>query len=409
MWRRRWCTCAAAGSDGPSPAGGRSPSRASGGVSSGGGGNDQSLDRLLSGVQATSHTAGAPGHKPERAPRPARRRPPQEQEQEQQQQQGPGQQQQQQQAQRNGASNAPVPAGAILAPSRRRVAAAAASRPAAGDPAAAASVPAAGGGLPPVLKGDLALPGGPQWSALRRHVHAAGSNPDLPTMKAVVIVEGDEDQRAVSKAVNAPVYVCDGTRVLRPHVAKELEALASLGRPLVILTDPDERGRQLRGHLDAALAPPLAARSPPPALLHAFVPEASAVALEDGKVHAAGNRGIEHAVPRVLVRALRAAAPGHPPGRAAWDLERLHRLRLARPFDGGGGGDQGAQAEAADEPRERRRRLCALLGLGKCSAAQLVVALNKYFDEARVEAALAALDGGQPAGGGGGDERSGAV
>jgi 5S rRNA maturation endonuclease (ribonuclease M5) len=173
--------------------------------------------------------------------------------------------------------------------------------------------------------------------------------------------------------------------VLRPHVTKELEALAALGRPLVILTDPDERGRQLRGHLDAALAPLLSARAPPVALLHAFVPEASAVALEDGKVHAAGNRGIEHSVPRVLATALRAAAPGHPPGRAVWDLESLHRLRLARPFDGG------AQPGAADEPRERRRRLCALLGLGKCSAAQLVAALNKYFDEATVEAALAAL------------------
>jgi hypothetical protein len=95
----------------------------------------------------------------------------------------------------------------LLAPSRRRRATAAASSSAAGAWAGGAGTEAAGRRRepPPVLKGDLALPGGPQWSALRRHVHAAGANPGLPTIKAIVVVEGDEDQRALSKAVNAPV------------------------------------------------------------------------------------------------------------------------------------------------------------------------------------------------------------
>ena len=272
---------------------------------------------------------------------------------------------------------------------------------------------------PPVLKGDLELPGGPQWSALRRHTFAAAGDPALPSVRAVVIVEGDQDRRAVAKAVNAAVYVCGGTRVLRAHAARELDAIARLGRPLVVLTDPDERGRELRAHIDAALSRALEAQGLPRSrLLHAFVPEASALAAVDGPVHAAGNRGIEHAVPGVLLAALRAAAPSHPPGRGAWDLPRLQALRLARPFDGGkdaqrehregggvaggsgGGGESGSSGTSTplvDEPRERRRRLCALLGLGKCSGAQLAAALNKYFDEARFEAALAAVDARAPA------------
>jgi hypothetical protein len=57
----------------------------------------------------------------------------------------------------------------------------------------------------PVYKGDLALPGGPSWSALRRHVVAAGSQAGLPTLDSIILVEGDQDQRAVARAVNAPV------------------------------------------------------------------------------------------------------------------------------------------------------------------------------------------------------------
>jgi hypothetical protein len=57
----------------------------------------------------------------------------------------------------------------------------------------------------PVYKGDLALPGGPGWSALRRHVVAAGSQAGLPTLGSIILVEGDQDQRAVARAVNAPV------------------------------------------------------------------------------------------------------------------------------------------------------------------------------------------------------------
>lgn len=57
----------------------------------------------------------------------------------------------------------------------------------------------------PVYKGDLALPGGPAWSSLRRHIVAAGNNTDLPTLDCIVLLEGDQDQHAVARAVNAPV------------------------------------------------------------------------------------------------------------------------------------------------------------------------------------------------------------
>jgi 5S rRNA maturation endonuclease (ribonuclease M5) len=101
------------------------------------------------------------------------------------------------------------------------------------------------------------------------------------------------------------VYVCDGTRVLKEHVKPELAMLQQLGRPLVVLTDPDERGRELRLHLEAALGP----------LLHAFVPEPDAAALVDGPVHGIGNRGIEHVVPTGVQQALNGARMSFPADR----------------------------------------------------------------------------------------------
>lgn len=229
----------------------------------------------------------------------------------------------------------------------------------------------------PVMKGSLALPGGPAWSALRRHITAAGSVPGLPTLDAIVLVEGDEDQRAVARAVNAPVYVCDGTRVLKPHVLGELTALSELGRPLIVLTDPDERGRELRTHLDNVLGP----------LLHAFVPEPEGTSALDGAVHTAGNRGVEHVVPTGVQRALTAARLSSPGAVGPWSLERLQAARLANAHDASNSLARGAGGAAA-----RRRALCAQLGLGRCTAAQLVAALNRYFDEEDVSAALVAVD-----------------
>lgn len=46
------------------------------------------------------------------------------------------------------------------------------------------------GGAAPVQKGDLQLPGGPHWQALRRHLRPAGQRPGLPNVSAIIMVEG---------------------------------------------------------------------------------------------------------------------------------------------------------------------------------------------------------------------------
>ncbi len=166
-------------------------------------------------------------------------------------------------------------------------------------------------------------------------------------------------------------YVCDGTRAYKEHVLPELKALAALGRDLLVLTDPDERGRDLRAYLDDTIGP----------LQHAFVAEGDATAAVDGPIHSAGNRGIEHAPPAVLQAGLEAASRSFGTGRSEFTAEWAQAAGLANAFD--------ADVEGRDDKApERRRALCALLGLGQCTSAAMLSALNRYFSREQVEQAL---------------------
>lgn len=69
-------------------------------------------------------------------------------------------------------------------------------------------------------------------------------------------------------------------------------------------------------------------------------------------------------------------------------MARLQEQRLVNAFDEGEAAAVGPGGAAA-----RRRQLCALLGLGRCTGAQLTAMLNRFFDEATVEAAVAQLPG----------------
>lgn len=135
--------------------------------------------------------------------------------------------------------------------------------------------------------------------------------------------------------------------------------------------------RELRVHLDDLIGP----------LSHAFVPEQQSMSTADGPIHSAGNRGIEHVVPIGVQQALATARNSYPRDRLVWSLQRLVELGLANAYDAG-------ESAAGRGAAARRRQLCAVLGLGKCTGAQLVAMLNRFLDEETVDAALAGLSSG---------------
>lgn len=214
----------------------------------------------------------------------------------------------------------------------------------------------------PVKKGDLSLPGGPQWQGLRRRIKVADPKPQLPTVDALVVVEGPGDWAAVRRAVNVPCYVTQGNRILQSaqHLKEELVMLSQLGKTLVVLTDPDERGRELREFLDSTIGP----------LHHAFIPADQARSYHATTHHDVGNLGVEHAPPAAIADALGWVRFSYGGAREAFSFQDLVDWGLANEAVGPARDPMAPVCRAA---------VCSALGLGECSGSQLLAALNRYF------------------------------
>lgn len=132
-------------------------------------------------------------------------------------------------------------------------------------------------------------------------------------------------------------------------------------------------------HLDNIIGP----------LYHAFVPEQQGMSTLDGPVHTAGNRGIEHVVPEGVQHALTNKRQSYPADRTVWSMDLLIKMGLANAYDAG-------ELAAGRGAAARRRRLCAVLGLGRCTGSQLVAMLNKFFSVGTVEAAMVVMNADQP-------------
>jgi ribonuclease M5 len=184
-------------------------------------------------------------------------------------------------------------------------------------------------------------------------------------IREVIIVEGRDDISAVKRAVQAEVIATDGFAIAPATFALILRAAASTG--VIILTDPDAAGRQIRDRVAAAIT----AAHPAATIKHAFIPRRLATRPRDRAV------GVEYASPAAIRDALTLAHCVHctPPAPtfSAQDLIDHHL-----------NGHPNAHA--------RRAALAAALGLGEPNARQLLARLNSYsVSRAEFLAALSAI------------------
>ena len=220
----------------------------------------------------------------------------------------------------------------------------------------------------------------------------AGKLPE--TLDALVVVEGVNDAKVVQRAFRPR----SGCRVLKgaydaaaghydvpDAVVADIARIAEAGTRVVVLTDSDVAGRQMRGKI---------VRQAPDAY-HAFLGTHLSSARADTATHRAGNVGVEHASAENLRDAVagarRAACAGGSAGVSRREFTRgdLERWGLCGPSEG------------APDPRwsafggvgERRRLVGEYLGVGECDAKQLVRQLNLFFTRAEVDAALSMLPG----------------
>lgn len=284
---------------------------------------------------------------------------------------------------------------------------------------------------------------------------SSSSSSKKPRLRALVVVEGPSDARAVLRAVdlNPGCHSLGGATWARNErgmeelvKAAERAAAPNEGKEkpaaVVLLLDPDAPGRVARGEISRELLRRIPPKDNPSfALYHAFIPPAKCRAAKDVGGKSAGDTGVEHASPGTVLAALRSARRHRggeterressppssldpPPAAPLFSMDELERARLATSFDAGSqqtmqkktkkGNEEGGEEEATlttttttaspppstQKTSDRRRRFCDALGLGPCTGAQLLKALNEWgLTRGDWEVGMRAAEAGEEGGG----------
>ena len=160
-------------------------------------------------------------------------------------------------------------------------------------------------------------------------------------LDAVVVVEGRHDIATLSQFIDATFVATEGSS-FPLDVQQLLQTYDQEGRPLIILTDPDVPGEQIRKQLQVLF----------PRAIHAFVPKE--LARTSRKV------GVEHAHPQTILAALRQAVVLSTPTENTLSYQEFFVLGLV----------------GTPEAATRRLAVFAHYGLGHGSAKTLWKRLN---------------------------------
>lgn len=158
----------------------------------------------------------------------------------------------------------------------------------------------------------------------------------------VIVVEGRDDMDAVSRAVDADMIATHGYGIRKSTIDRIRHAYETRG--IIILTDPDSAGRQIRERLTA------------------LFPEARQAYISRNEAISDHDIGVENASPEVIRKALEAAGRTCEASVQEYDAGDMMYYGLS-----GGAGS-----------RERRDLLGRKLGIGYGNAAAFLKRLNGY-------------------------------
>ena len=164
----------------------------------------------------------------------------------------------------------------------------------------------------------------------------------LESIKEVIVVEGKDDESAVKKAVDCEIIITHGFGI-NEETFKRIEKVAKT-KGVIIFTDPDYAGEQIRNRIDARVE----------GCKHAF--------LDRQEATKKGDVGIENASPSAIREALSKVRT------LSFETEDLFfqaDLELADLI----GNDSAAN---------RRAAMGKILGIGYCNAKQFLNRLNRY-------------------------------
>ncbi|NLK44978.1 MAG: ribonuclease M5 [Tissierellia bacterium] len=161
-------------------------------------------------------------------------------------------------------------------------------------------------------------------------------------IKEVIVVEGKDDITAVKAAIDAEVIATGGFGYKKEFI-QTLKKIADK-RGIIILTDPDYAGEQIRKDLSKHIKN----------CKHAFLPQ--------GKALKKGDIGVENATKEDIIEAIQKARPNEVERKEEFTKEELIKHGLS------GGPDS----------RDKREKLGHILGIGYCNSKQLLNRLNNF-------------------------------
>ena len=173
-----------------------------------------------------------------------------------------------------------------------------------------------------------------------------------------VIVEGKYDKIALSSLFDTPVFSTGGFAVFNSEGTRALLLKLAEKSPLILLTDSDGGGRQIRSFLSGIL--------PPEKVIHLYIPKIPGKEKRKTKPGKAGLLGVEGMTPDVLKTVFAPFLAGAPERPTSEPITKTDLFAL------GLSGKAGAEA--------RRAALAESLGLpGDLPANALLDALNVLF------------------------------
>ena len=162
-------------------------------------------------------------------------------------------------------------------------------------------------------------------------------------IKEVIVVEGKDDISAVKNAVDAEVFQVNGHAVRKNKSIEKLK-LAYENRGLIILTDPDYAGDEIRKFLNKNF----------PNAKNAFISRVSGT--KDGDI------GVENASPEAIITALEKARFSLDNSENIFDLNLMMDYGLI----------------GKNNSSDLRAELGSELGIGYSNAKQFMAKLNRY-------------------------------
>ena len=193
-------------------------------------------------------------------------------------------------------------------------------------------------------------------------------------VREVIVCEGRYDKDTLSQVFDAVIIETGGFGVFNDRGKLALLRRLAEARGLVILTDSDGAGFQIRGYLKGAIDPKL--------VKHAYIPDIPGRERRKKTASKAGTLGVEGMRPEVLVEALRRAGATFEGAESSGG--EAEELSAADMYALGLSGRPGSAA--------LRAALLAELGLpGKLQGASLRGVLSALYTREELERALSAL------------------